>query len=197
MISSPNRIAAMHKVPANQTVIIDGGLSDRKLDRAFRIVVVDALRPTGGGPLPVGTQRLPWSTLEEADAIWLTHCSPDTPDPPIPVGKAVVRSHPRASGWIHRGQTLPIESVAGEVDVAVGIAAPERFICTLLDLGLRIRSLKVVRDHGDLGELKPGTVTTEKDAARLAPDADVWALRLDLQTTGTEALMVAIQEHSA
>ena len=30
-------------------------------------------------------------------------------------------------------------------------------------------------------------MVTEKDAARLNPDADVWALRMDLQTTGAEA----------
>ena len=55
----------------------------------------------------------------------------------------------------------------------------------------------MVRDHGDLGQLKPGTVVTEKDAARLAPEADVWALRLELKTTGTEALMAAIADHHA
>ena len=80
---------------------------------------------------------------------------------------------------------------------AVGIAVPERFICTLLDLGLQIRSLRVVRDHGDLGPLEPGTVVTEKDAARLTPDADVWALRMDMQTTGTDDLIAAIAEHRA
>ena len=187
----------MDSVPDNQIVIIDGGMSDRRLEAAFRIAVIDVERPTGGGPLPVGTQRLPWAALEEADAIWLTHCSPDTPEPQLPQGKAIVRSQTCARGWIHRGRTHPLDTLSGEVDVAVGIAAPERFVCTLIDLGLQIRSLKVVRDHGDLGKLKPGTVVTEKDAARLAPEADVWALRLDLKTTGTEALMAAIADHHA
>ena len=197
VISSPDRVAAMDSVPDNQIVIIDGGMSDRRLEAAFRIAVIDVERPTGGGPLPVGTQRLPWAVLEEADAIWLTHCSPDTPEPQLPQGKAIVRSQTCARGWIHRGRTHPLDTLSGEVDVAVGIAAPERFVCTLIDLGLQIRSLKVVRDHGDLGQLKPGTVVTEKDAARLAPEADVWALRLDLKTTGTEALMAAIADHHA
>ena len=197
VISSPDRIAAMDEVDARKTVIIDGGMSDRRLSRAFRIAVIDVERPTGGGPLPVGTQRLPWTSLDDADAIWLTHCTPNVPEPTLPPGKAVVRSRPQIRGWIHRGQLHPIDAIEGEVDVAVGIAAPERFICTLLDLGLQIRSLRVVRDHGDLGPLQPGTVVTEKDAARLTPDADVWALRMDMQTTGTDDLIAAIAEHRA
>ena len=90
-----------------------------------------------------------------------------------------------------------MDALSGEVDVAVGIAAPERFVCTLLDLGLTIRTLTVVRDHGQLGPLKPGTVVTEKDAARLPVDADVWALQLDLCTSGTETLVAAINGHRA
>ena len=197
VISSPDRIAAMHELGDDQTVIIDGGMSDRRLSQAFRIAVIDAERPTGGGPLPVGTQRLPWRILEQVDAIWLTHCTPQTPEPPLPSGKAIVRSRHVARAWLHRGRVHPLRAIHGEVDVAVGIAAPERFICMLLDLGLQIRSLKIVRDHGNLGYLKPGTVVTEKDAARLSPDADVWALQLDLKATGTEALMTAIAEHRA
>jgi tetraacyldisaccharide 4'-kinase len=195
VISSPNRLAALEEIPSDRTVIIDGGMSDRRLDNAFRIAVVDAERPTGGGPLPVGSQRLPWSMLNDADAIWLTHCGPGIPDPPLPASKPIIRSHARARSWIHQGTERPLDELHGAVDVAVGIACPERFVCTLLDLGLQIRSLKVVRDHGDLGQLKPGTVVTEKDAARLPPEADVWALRLDLQTSGTADLLTAIAEH--
>ena len=75
----------------------------------------------------------------------------------------------------------------------MGIAVPERFICTLLDLGLKIRSLHRVADHASLGTLKPGTVVTEKDAARLSPDADVWALKMELKTQGTDELMRDIE----
>ena len=197
VVSAPDRTAALAARPPDQTTIIDGGLSDPRLRRAFRIGVIDTVRPTGGGPIPVGTQRLPWSELDHVDALWLSNWSAEVPEPTLPPGRPLVRSQLRPTGWLHRGQLLDLCSVSGEVDVAVGIAFPERFVGTLLDLGLTIRSLRVVRDHGELGPLKPGTIVTEKDAARLPPDADVWALRLDLHVIGAEALLTAIGEHHA
>ena len=141
----------------------------------------------------MGSQRLDWDELEGADAIWFTHCTPDTPLPDVPSGRPIVRSVLTPSAWLHRGQNKPLSSLTGEVDVAVGIAKPERFVCTLMDMGLNVRSLIRVRDHGEFGELKPGTVMTEKDAARLPETADVWALKMDLQTEGTEALLTDIK----
>lgn len=195
VISAPDRVRGMDAALPDATVIIDGGFSDRRLDNAFKIAVIDTQRPHGGGPIPVGSQRLPWSELEKANAIWLSNCRQGDPLPPLPDGIPIVRSQFVPESWLHKGKHLPIEAHLGDVDVAVGVAIPERFICSLLDLGMRIQSLQIVRDHGDLGDLTPGTVITEKDAARLPEDADTWALRMTLKTEGEQALLEAIRRH--
>jgi hypothetical protein len=56
-------------------------------------------------------------------------------------------------------------------------------------LGLQISSLSLSRDHGELRALPPGCVVTEKDAARLPPSADIWALRVEPKLTGEQALI--------
>jgi tetraacyldisaccharide 4'-kinase len=193
VVSAPDRIEGMSQTAPNSTIIIDGAFGDRRLQKAYRIAVIDALRPTSGGLIPMGSQRLDWHELDGADAIWFTHCTPDTPLPDVPAGRPIVRSVLSPSEWLHRGQNKPLSALTGEVDVAVGIAKPERFVCTLMDMGLSVRSLIRVRDHGEFGELKPGTVMTEKDAARLPETADVWALKMNLQAEGTEALLTDIK----
>ena len=195
VISAPRRLQGIEEAPIGSTVIVDGGLSDPRLKRAFRLAVIDAQRPRAGGPIPVGGQRLPWSELTAADAIWITHWTSDAELPVLPSSVPVVRSHLAPSEWIHRGQSWPLSARDGDVDVAVGIAAPERFLCTLIDLGMRIQSLQTVRDHGQFGSLVPGTVLTEKDAARLPVDADVWALKMSMVAEGTDALLEAIAGH--
>jgi len=189
VISAPRRIDGLKSTPLDRTVIIDGALSDRRLEYAYRVAVIDAQRPTGGGLIPSGSQRLPWHELDRADAIWLTHWDDDAKLPPLPADRPVVKSQLQAVAWLHRGELKPLSARRGEIDVAVGIAAPERFVCTLLDLGFKIRSLHRVLDHGQLGPLKPGTVVTEKDAARLPPQADVWALKMEIRAQGTDALL--------
>ncbi len=195
VISAPSRPNGIASTPPGTMVIIDGGLSDRRLASAFRICVIDAQRPLGGGPIPVGSQRLPWSTLDQVNAIWLSHDCGRSENLNLPPNIPVVRSHLVAVGWLYRGEILPLSAKTGPVDVVVGIATPERFLCTLLDQGIRIRSLKRLRDHGELGEIKAGSVMTEKDAARLPQDEDVWALRMDLVVEGGALLLDAIASH--
>jgi len=189
VISAPRRIDGLTVAPVDGTVIIDGAFSDRRLNDAYRVAVIDAQRPTGGGPIPAGSQRLPWHELNRADAFWITHWADGFDLPALPANRPVVRSQLEPVAWLHRGETKPLSARQGEIDVAVGIATPERFVCTLLDLGFKIRSLHRVQDHGHLGTLKPGTVVTEKDAARLPIQADVWALKMAIKTQGTDALL--------
>jgi len=101
----------------------------------------------------------------------------------------------RAVGWLHRGTLHPLDALSGEVDVVVGIANPERFICTLLDLKLTIRSVHTIGDHAPLGRVPPRAVMTEKDAARIPVDSDTWALRMDLQVEGADLVLRQIKEH--
>jgi tetraacyldisaccharide-1-P 4'-kinase len=126
------------------------------------------------------------------DTIWLHNHHPELPMPALPPGVPVVRSTLDAVGWIHKGQVQPLDAIQGTVDVVVGIAKPERFRCALLQLGLQVRSFRTVSDHGDLGRLAPGTVVSEKDAARLPADSDVWALKMGLRVDGAEPVLAAI-----
>jgi len=128
------------------------------------------------------------------NAIWISNYQDDQAIDDLPTGVHTIRSHMRPAGWLHKGQIHPLETIQGPVDVIVGIADPERFICTLLDLNVEIRSIKTVRDHGELSSIQPGTIMTEKDAARLPIDADVWALRMDLEVSGADPVLREIQE---
>ncbi|MDP6932959.1 MAG: hypothetical protein QGG40_08570 [Myxococcota bacterium] len=62
----------------------------------------------------------------------------------------------------------------------------------LVRMGLEIRSLKVVGDHRRLGSMEPGTVVTEKDAARLPVTSEVRALCLDLEVEGGAQLVESV-----
>jgi tetraacyldisaccharide-1-P 4'-kinase len=131
------------------------------------------------------------------NAIWISNCETDPQIKDLPAGVPTIRSRMRPVGWIHRGQLHPLDAISGSIDVVVGIADPERFICALLDLKLTVRSITRVRDHGDLGTVQPGAIVTEKDAARLPIDSDVWALRMNLEVQGAEAVLQGIREHCA
>ena len=195
VISAPNRIAGLAHCVEQSIPILDGGLGDPRLQRGYRIACIDGLNPRGGGPFPVGRLRLPWATLRTVDAVWI--CNAPTTDIPkdLPDHLPVVHSEMRPVGWIHKGQMYPLHAVQGEVDVVVGIANPERFICTLLDLHLTIRSVHTVGDHAPLGPLPTAAVITEKDAARIPKDSDTWALKMELAVTGADVVLAKIEEH--
>jgi len=197
VVSAPNRVDGLAHVAPDNTAIIDGGLGDSRLQNGYRIACVDAQTPRGRGPFPVGKRRLPWATLDTVDAIWISNCHPNQTIADLPDGTPTIRSHMRPVGWLHHGQLHPLEAISGSIDVVAGIADPERFICTLIDLNLTVRSLKTVRDHGDLGSIAAGAIMTEKDAARLPKNADVWALRMELDVHGAEQVLHEIREHCA
>ena len=195
VISAPNRTEGLAQCLANTTPIIDGGLGDTRLQRGFRIACIDGVSPRGGGPFPVGRLRLPWTILNQVDAIWVCNAPDDQKLSDLPAHIPVVHSQMRPTGWIHKGKIHPLNSVKGQIDVVVGIANPERFICTLLDLDLTIRSIRIVGDHSPLGALPPAAVITEKDAARIPEDSDTWALKMDLSVSGADVVLTHIREH--
>ena len=126
------------------------------------------------------------------DAVWVHHVRPPIEAPVLPEGPLVIASHTEPTEWRTPMGAQPIGSVT-DGDIVVGIARPERFVCTLLRMGISIHSLRTVRDHGNLGDLPPGAVVTEKDAARLPPDADIRALCVDPVPFGGSALLDAIR----
>ena len=195
VVSAPNRVAGILAAKDADYTIIDGGLGHPSFHKAFRICCIDALSPTGRGAFPMGASRHPWTYLNQVDTIWLHNHRADMPMPTLPPHVPVVHSHVEPFGWLHKGHLHPLDAVEGAVDVVVGIAKPERFLCELLKLGLRIRTYRVVPDHGDLGHVEAGTVVSEKDAARLPSHADVWTLKMKLHVRGAAPILQSIREH--
>ena len=63
----------------------------------------------------------------------------------------------------------------------------------LVALGMDVQSWQIMADHGPITSYPAGAVMTEKDAARLPPQADIWALRMELVVEGAEPLLEAIR----
>ena len=195
VISAPDRAAGIEAASDAAAIIIDGGIGDPRLCRTFRVMCIDARRPTGGGPFPVGRARLTWSTLSKVDAIWVSNWQPGLQPLNLPTNIPVIHSRTTPSHWLRRGVRHPLSALSGPVEVAAGIADPWRFVCTLLDMGLTISDLRVVGDHRPLGEIPSGCVVTEKDAAKLPADADVWTLVMETQVTNAEPVIQSFMEH--
>ena len=71
------------------------------------------------------------------------------------------------------------------------IAHPERFLQSLLDLGVDVRGWHPLADHAALPSLGPGTwVCTEKDWARgEVPQAWALCVRLRIEETAVDSLL--------
>jgi tetraacyldisaccharide 4'-kinase len=191
-------------------LVLDDGFQHRSLRRDLEVVMVRARRPWGNGRLlPGGPLREPLGALARADLVvaTATDAAPDLAEvrravaahaPGVPVLAA--RYAPVECWDAHHLRRRPPEALAGARLVAfAGIAGPEGFRATLLELGVDVLELAVFPDHhwyrvedlerlnsraGALGAL--GLVTTEKDWVRLrglarpARPLYVVSVRLDL-----------------
>ena len=193
VISAPDRVAGAREAARRgaRLVILDDGFQHRRLHRELDLVCIDARWPDGRGPIPVGWRREPWSALTRAHWIWEHHAGLpwEAPLPELPR----VRSRLIPTGWLQGGHHRPLPALRGAVDVVVGIARPEGFLATLIRMGLEIRSLRILPDHGEIGPVPSGAVMTEKDAARLPPGAEVWALETALRVEGAAPLLADIR----
>ncbi len=208
VISAPDRVEGAREAARRgaRLVVLDDGFQHRRLARDLDLVCVDARWPDGRGPIPVGWRREPWSALERAHWLWVSHGLPGLPpgaDPlPEELRAAVpllstlprVRARWEPTGWLHRGERLPLAARRGPARVFAGLARVEGFVCALLSLGVEIEALTVGPDHGSFHTVPPGAVMTEKDAARLPPDAEVWALCLAPRLVGEDRLLRRIRE---
>jgi 3-deoxy-D-manno-octulosonic-acid transferase len=193
VVSAPDRVAGAQAAIAAgaRLILLDDGFQHRRLARDLDIVCIDGRWPDGRGLIPVGSGREPWSALSRAHWIWHSH--PQHPLP-HPTTLPTVEAGYRAVGWLRRGERLPLSALPpGPHPAATGIARPEGFLSMLVALDITISDWRTVRDHGALGVIVPGTLVTEKDAARLPPEADVWALVIELSVEGGEALLDAIR----
>ena len=190
VVSCPDRLlgAQLAQSEGAAVILLDDGFQHRCLHRDLDVVCVDARWPDGRGPIPVGTRREPWGALGRAHWLWIHNADDLKRDQRIGLALDAcmpgislprVLAQPKPAHWIRKGESFPLDAVQGAVDVLVGIARPEGFVSELLRLGLTVQSLRVVGDHRDFGPVGSGVVMTEKDAARLAPDADVWALVME------------------
>ena len=67
-------------------------------------------------------------------------------------------------------------------------------VAELLDLGLELRSVTLLPDHGRVPPLPSQCVVSEKDAARLPADADIRVLVAALDIRGGDPLLTAIRD---
>lgn len=218
-----NRFEAGHEALRRfrlDLLLLDDGFQHRQLHRDLDLVMLDAADPFGGGRLlPRGRLREPISALRRAHAVILsrTDQAPDLSSlrrrlqeivPGVPV--VLSRHHPSRLTELGSGRELPLAGLAGRRVLAVsGIASPEGFHRTLIDLGAGLAGTMVFPDHHSYGaddmlhvekaaedaaaEL---IVTTEKDAVRIPmveradmPARAMLALGVDLEITeGQEAL---------
>lgn len=193
--SAPDRLDGVRAAAKDgaRIAILDDGLQVGQIARDLEIVVVDARWPLGGGPIPVGTRRVPVDWLSRADVVWVNHGPlPAVLRPHVRAGAVVVEARYRPSHWLVRGKRVPLADLPARPAAAfAGIARPAGFFRLVRGLGVDLRRTWIFPDHhpfdwGDLQAIEAWlddhvVLTTEKDAARLPPDSAVHALCLDLE----------------
>jgi tetraacyldisaccharide 4'-kinase len=201
--SAPDRLAGIQAAAkaGAKLAILDDGLQWGGVARDLEVVVIDARWPTGGGPIPVGSARLPVSWLSKADVVWVNH-GPLPPQlrPHVRPDAVIVQARYRPAAWLFHGVRVPLSDLPSLPGVAfAGIARPEGFFQSLRNLGIRLDRTWIFPDHHhfvwtDLHNIEAWlddhvVLTTEKDAARLPPSTAVRALILDVEVvSGLEEL---------
>lgn len=153
-------------------LIMDDGFQHRRLARDFDIVLV---REKKEHYLPWGFLRDSPKRLRDADEIFV-------------VGKELKLAVKRILDL----QGREIASIKGwKVGIFCGIANPENFKKTVLDLGAEIVSEKIFADHepADLSKLPRANLLlcTEKDAVKIPPtDLPIYYLEMEMQFVGEE-----------
>ncbi|MCD8350187.1 MAG: tetraacyldisaccharide 4'-kinase [Planctomycetaceae bacterium] len=197
----PDRCAgAARAVAAGADVLLmDDGFQHLRLRRDLDIVLVDATAPWGGGnTIPGGLLREPKSTLRHAGMVVVTR-SNQIPEADlnqlisdirgvIGTGTPLLQAiHKPSRLYTLAGEHLSLDALRDKpVVVLAGIARPEAFEKTLVELGARIVRTYALPDHRDIpAELLRAAldeaeqagavvVTTEKDRAKAVfsvPDA--------------------------
>ena len=170
-------------------LVLDDGFQHVRLARQADLVLIDAIRPFGGGEVfPLGRLREPLEALSRADIIVITRseCSRGTFDLRCALRRYNARApifHARtvAEYWVEAasGRQIP-ELRASRVGAFCGLGNPETFWCSLEGLGLETADRVVFGDHHvyrarevrrmaqQFAAAKAeAAVTTEKDAINL------------------------------
>jgi tetraacyldisaccharide 4'-kinase len=165
-------------------VVMDDGFQNPSLAKDFSVLVVDARRGIGNGRvIPAGPLRAPLAAqLGHAHALILVGTSSRVSD---------LVAHTRARDIpVFLARLVPdagvIAALGGHRVLAfAGIGDPEKFFLTLADAGIAVAATRSFPDHHRLTRTQAQAlcdeavrdglelVTTEKDLARLAGDAEV------------------------
>lgn len=208
VVSCPDRgagILAAAKEGAG-IAILDDGLQYGGVKKDLEIVVIDARWPHGGGPIPVGTGRVPFDWITRADVVWVNHGRlPDDVRAHMRKDAILVRAVYRPVYFMRQRKILALDALPDRLAVAfAGVARPEGFFAMLRRLGVRLDRTWVFPDHHrfvwmDLHAIEAWiddhiVITTEKDAARLPPDSAVYSLVVEPQIVeGEEALRARLE----
>ncbi len=197
-----DRARVLAELSAGQGVdcaVLDDGFQHWGLRRDCDIVLIDALDPLGGGVLPLGRLREPFSALRRADAVVLTR----TVEGRSYAGlvREIRRWNASVPVFFARmvaGALAPLPAGAGAF---CGVGNPGAFRSTLKQAGVEPAWFEVFRDHHRYSQREvekmlaraPALVTTEKDwlnlPAEYQSDARIRVLRIGMEVDRAEELL--------
>ncbi|MHC4442722.1 MAG: tetraacyldisaccharide 4'-kinase [Planctomycetota bacterium] len=203
-VGNPNRVSAGElaiEKYAVKSAILDDGFQHRRMGHDLDIVLIDATLPFGYEYLlPRGLLREPVSNLKRAEAIVITRCDQCEPatikeiearirqiNPEVPIVHAVHK----ATGFTDlSGKEVP-PPLGRRAGCFAGIARPEAFVNTLIEMNVSIADARWWPDHHGylsadvelIGEWVRQSqldclVTTEKDAVKLESLEADWPVPL-------------------
>jgi tetraacyldisaccharide 4'-kinase len=215
----------LHERFGCDVMVLDDGFQHVKLARDVDLVLIDALRPFGGGEVfPMGRLREPVEGIARADVILITRCEATDLAPAIE--REIRRWNQKAP--IFRASVAPLEwvehrsgkVVAGpgvkKVGMFCGLGNPKTFRCTLEAMGLEIVTSAEYADHHRYRPRQilhiaesfrecgaEAAVTTEKDTVNLCADADdllgglpLYWLRIGLRIAGEDEFLALLQRRA-
>jgi tetraacyldisaccharide 4'-kinase len=186
--------------------LLDDGFQHFQLHRDLDLVLLDAASPFGNGfLLPRGPLREPLSTLAAAQCLILTRFEPSRHQAQLTAIRAAFPDHAVLTAAITPvgitiypgGQAEALGALSHRSLMAfAGLARPEIFAATLMELGVDLKGFQAFTDHhayspGELDRLLTAAralgaealVTTGKDWARLAERWDgelpLWVLEVE------------------
>lgn len=172
-----------------EVIILDDGFQHRKLHRDIDIITINATNPRGNGMLlPAGPLREPWKNLQRSDVVVITHSDKTTGTRSLQsaIGKyspnpIFLSCHRPISFTSLSHDKIPLPSLENQPVLAfAGIANPDSFRQSLLDIGCVLKKYIVFPDHhyytdSDKKEIMQNAllhqvkaiISTEKDMVRI------------------------------
>lgn len=193
------------------TVILDDGFQHLNLFREIDIVCINALNPFGNNLLlPAGYLREPVKNISRASAFIITRCDKVTAEK-VRMIDDIIRKYKKDAPIFHgffskrilsrKGKEVDVFSLLGRNVIAIsGIAVPEDFESTLMDMGMKVLVHKKYPDHyffkdkdikryyNDAAEFQAVIVTTAKDACRLPGEFPCYILDIKLEVQEKDRL---------